>query len=375
MKELLVVAVFGMVVTEHKSLADHHHPNNLEELKKYFNPESGIHPGFDFMDTKIYKDVVGEEWELWKSKHGKSYSPEEDVFRMKIFMDNKYRIAKHNIGHQLGHHDFTMEMNNLGDLLPHEIKMHRNGYRPQLRLNGTGLLVSKTLNKLSYIPPANVELPKSIDWRPLGAVTAVKNQGNCGSCWAFACTGALEGQNFRKTGQLIPLSEQNLVDCSGAYGNKGCGGGLPDFAFKYIKENNGIDTEVSYPYEGINDVCRYSKKNRGATDIGFVDLPVADEEALKAAVATVGPVAAAIDAAQYSFQFYRGGVYYDHRCTDYDLDHAVLVVGYDTDEKGQDYWLVKNSWGVDWGTQGYIKMARNRENHCGIATAASYPQV
>jgi len=313
-------------------------------------------------------EVVMEEWIGWKAIHQKDYrSEEENRFRMKIFMENKQRIAKHNTRYLQGHHSYKLEMNHYGDLLPSEFGKIMNGYRHDLK-NKTGLVGA------TFLMAANVELPEEIDWRTKGAVTPVKNQAQCGSCWSFSATGSLEGQNFRKHGKLISLSEQNLVDCSVAYGNHGCNGGLMDFAFKYIKENGGIDTEESYPYEGEDDTCRYSKKNKGATDIGFVDIPQGDEQALKSALATVGPVSVAIDASQASFQFYSEGVYDEPQCSPQNLDHGVLAVGYGT-ENGQDYWLVKNSWGEEWGDEGYIKMARNKNNMCGIASSASYPLV
>jgi len=261
-------------------------------------------------------------------------------------------------------------MNHYGDLLSHEFQAIYNGYRHDLRKNET----LKGLLGATYIEAANVALPKNVDWREKGAVTPVKNQGQCGSCWSFSATGSLEGQHFRKTGHLVSLSEQNLVDCSTRYGNHGCNGGLMDFAFKYIKDNKGIDTEESYPYEAMDDECRYHREDRGATDVGFVDIPQGNEAALKSALATVGPVSIAIDASQSSFQFYSTGVYDEPNCSPMNLDHGVLAVGYGT-ENGADYWLVKNSWGPEWGDEGYIKMARNKDNQCGVASAASYPLV
>lgn len=149
-----------------------------------------------------------------------------------------------------------------------------------------------------------------------------------------------------------------------------------DNAFRYIKENRGIDTEQSYPYRAEDEKCLYKPKNSGATDRGFVDIESGNEDKLKAAVATIGPISVAIDASHESFQLYSEGVYSDSECSSDQLDHGVLVVGYGTDEKtGMDYWLVKNSWGNTWGDEGYIKMARNQENMCGIATQASYPLV
>ena len=314
-------------------------------------------------------EVIREEWESWKIFHRKNYSsPVEDSFRMKIFLENKARIARHNLKAHLGSSSFTMKMNHLGDQLPHEVTSSRNGYRKGL-LRQTKKPISAT-----FMAPEHVCLPKAIDWRTKGAVTEVKNQGQCGSCWAFSATGALEGQNFRKTGKLVSLSEQNLIDCSVKYGNHGCEGGLMDFAFQYIKDNHGIDTEASYPYDAEDEKCRFSKKNIGATDVGFVDIPEGDEMALMKAVATIGPVAVAIDASHESFQFYSSGIYLEPNCTPDGLDHGVLAVGFGT-EDGQDYWLVKNSWGVGWGNQGYIKMPRNMNNACGIASAASYPLV
>lgn len=319
-----------------------------------------------------FTDLVAEEWELFKTQFSKAYNSEiEEKFRLKVFMDNKHKIAAHNKRFRNGEESYELEMNHFGDLLHHEFVKKMNGYKHNLRR-----VMGEGSEAVTFIAPFNVTVPDTVDWRTQGAVTEVKDQGQCGSCWAFSSTGSLEGQHFRSTGKLVSLSEQNLVDCSAKYGNNGCEGGLMDNAFTYVKANKGLDTEKAYPYEGQDDKCRFKASEVGATDKGFVDIPEGHEDKLKLAVATVGPVAVAIDAGHQSFQFYKKGVYYEKQCGSAaeDLDHGVLVVGYGT-ENGKDYWLVKNSWGKVWGLDGYIKMARNKHNHCGIATDASYPLV
>ncbi|XP_063610310.1 procathepsin L-like [Penaeus indicus] len=318
--------------------------------------------------------VVLEEWEAFKLEHGKKYDSEvEESFRMKIFTENKHKIANHNKGFAQGHHTYKLSMNKYGDMLHHEFVSTMNGFRG----NHTGGYKSnRAFTGATFIEPDDdVQLPKSVDWRTKGAVTPVKDQGQCGSCWAFSATGALEGQTYRKTGQLVSLSEQNLVDCSRKFGNNGCNGGLMDNAFEYVKENGGIDTEDSYPYDGEDEKCHYNPRSAGAEDKGFVDVREGSEHALKKAIATVGPVSVAIDASHESFQFYSHGVYIEPECSPEMLDHGVLAVGYGIDDDGTDYWLVKNSWGTTWGDQGYVKMARNRDNQCGIASSASFPLV
>lgn len=198
--------------------------------------------------------------------------------------------------------------------------------------------------------------------------------GKCGSCWAFSSTGAVEGQHFRKTKKLVSLSEQNLVDCSSPYGNHGCKGGTRTSSFRYIYDY-GIDTEKSYPYTAKQGPCAYNPKTVGARIKGSVAIPSGNENALKKAVATVGPISVSIDSSHKSFQSYGDGVYYEPQCNTKNLTHAMLVVGYGTLSNGGDYWLVKNSWGTSWGIKGYIKIARNRNNHCGIASMAYYPRV
>jgi len=315
--------------------------------------------------------VVLQEWETFKAHHGKKYSTKaEDNFRMKVWQENTYTISARNAKFHANETTYKLKMNHFGDLLPHEFRTHVNGYKRSLR--------SLTARRAPQhpLPPADLELPKHVDWRAKGVVTPVKDQGMCGSCWAFSATGALEGQHARTAGKLVSLSEQNLVDCSTAYGNNGCNGGLMDNAFRYIRDNGGIDTETGYPYHARDENCTFHKSDIGAEDTGFIDIPSGNEHALKAALATVGPVSVAIDASNPSFQFYHHGVYFEENCSPDNLDHGVLAVGYNTAKKsGKDYWIVKNSWSEKWGLDGYIHMARNKDNNCGIASAASYPLV
>jgi len=313
--------------------------------------------------------LLDAPWALFKQTFQKQYgSTEEEISRRSIWESNLAYIRNHNLESDLGVHTYTLKMNQFGDMTNAEFNKQMNGLDLSLKNKVSGV------NRQTYQAPANVQLPDSVDWRPKGYVTAVKDQGQCGSCWAFSTTGSLEGQHFAKTQQLVSLSEQNLVDCSSKYGNMGCNGGLMDYAFQYIKENNGIDTEPSYPYEARNGQCRFKAADVGATDTGFVDVAARDENALQSAIATIGPISVAIDASHSSFQFYHTGVYNEAACSPTQLDHGVLAVGYGS-QNGDDYYIVKNSWGTSWGNDGYILMSRNKSNQCGIATMSSYPLV
>jgi len=291
---------------------------------------------------------------------------EEESHRRAIFEQNVELVKSHNVQNDLGVKSFRIGVNKFSDLTSDEFRA-RNGYRPRATNERRAKVRSFKNIKLE-------DVPDTVDWRDKGIVTPVKDQGQCGSCWAFSAVASLEGQHALATKKLVSLSEQNLVDCSQAEGNNGCEGGLMDDAFQYIIDNKGIDTEESYPYEAEDDQCRYKKKSRGAGVTGFVDIPSGDEDALLKAAATIGPISVAIDAGNPSFQAYTDGIYVEESCSSTELDHGVTVVGYGSDN-GQDYWLVKNSWGEGWGIGGYIKMARNKDNQCGIATDASYPKV
>ena len=298
-------------------------------------------------------------------KYGKTYPDEiTNLRRHAIWQANKKYVDEFNehLAERLG---FTLAINEYSDLDAAE-------FAKQL----TGLIgnpeVDPSVKRYTATPGAS--LPTSVDWRTKGIVTPIKNQGQCGSCWSFSATGGLEGQHALKTGNLVSLSEQNLVDCSQAEGDEGCNGGWPFWAFEYVIKNGGIDTEASYPYVARDEVCRFKAQNVGATCKSYEMVTADDETALTDAIANVGPISVAIDASHASFQMYSSGVYYEPECSTTELDHAVLAVGYGSDG-GQDYYIVKNSWGTSWGMQGYIWMSRNRNNNCGIASKASYPVV
>ncbi|KAF5907729.1 cathepsin K-like, partial [Clarias magur] len=285
----------------------------------------------------------------------------EEAIRRAIWEKNMRLIETHNQEYELGLHTYELGMNHLGDMTTEEVADKLLGLQVPMDTDPMN----------TYSPDPLDKLPKSIDYRKLGYVTPVRNQGSCGSCWAFSSVGALEGQLKKTTGKLVNLSPQNLVDC--VKENDGCGGGYMTNAFSYVKDNGGIDSEEAYPYVGQDQECAYNKSGKAAEIRGFKEVKKGSENALASAVAKVGPVAVGIDAMQSTFQFYKSGVYFDPNCDKENINHAVLAVGYGATPKGKKYWIVKNSWGEEWGKKGYVLMARNRNNACGIANLASFP--
>jgi len=300
-----------------------------------------------------------DEFTTWMAKNKKSYEQDEFSYRFEVFKKNMEFIQTYNAKRT----GVVLAMNAFGDLTDEEFQQFYIRHTP-IVFNNTASISSNTPSKRQY--------PAAWDWTPT-AVTNVKTQGPCESSWAFATAGAVEGCHEISGNGLLSLSAQNLMDCSWKDGNQGCNGGVVTQALDYIIGNAGIDSSASYPYRGENEACDFRRRFVGATITGYNSVsPSQDEAALQAAV-YVGPTAVTIDANHASFRFYSGGVYYEPACSPTAMNHAALAVGWSATSSGTEYWIVKNSWGVNWGINGYILMSRNANNNCGIATLATIP--
>jgi len=299
-------------------------------------------------------------WLDFTSKYQKTYAHDVVHYRYRMFKQNLDFIDSHNARTDV---TFQVAINTYADLSGDEFSRYFLGTRFEVD--------AQTEKKSETVRIAKPSLPASWDWRTKNAVTPIKNQQQCGSCWAFSTTGSVEGCTAIATGQLIGLSEQDLVDCSSDQGNEGCDGGLMDNAFQYIIANDGIETEAAYPYTAeTGNTCLYNSSDCGAQITGYTDVSSGDENGLQAAC-YIQPISVAMDASQSSFQFYASGVYSDPNCSSTSLDHGVLAIGWGVSSTTP-YWIVKNSWGTDWGIQGFFWLLRG-QNECGIATMASYP--
>ena len=305
-----------------------------------------------------------EHFTAWLLEHKPHYrnNVEKVADRFKIFAKNLDKIREINAQNK----SYYLGLTGLTDLTQEEYK--------QFYLNKE----LKSAKQTSTLPftHANVEAVDKIDWRDKGAVTPVKNQGMCGSCWAFSSTGSMEGINFINSGKLISLSEEQLVNCDKT--DHGCGGGLMDNAFKYVINNGGIDTEADFPYHAFAlwRTCPADKEgNHAVTITDYTDVPTKNKDALLQAL-SAQPVSIAIEADHFVFQNYRGGIITEDTCGD-TLDHGVLAVGFDT-TTDTPYWIVKNSWGASWGESGYVRLAINvtdTSGQCGILEHPVYPVI
>ncbi|KAI6703624.1 hypothetical protein NL676_012760 [Syzygium grande] len=302
----------------------------------------------------------------WMAIHGRIYKDAaEKAKRYEIFKENVKRINAFNNGKDVG---YKLAGNKFTDLTNEEFRASYTGYnrRP------TSVLPSMAAKPFKYTN--FTAIPATLDWRTKKAVTSVKDQGACGSCWAFSAVAAMEGITMLKKGKLVSLSVQELVDCDVNGKDSGCEGGYMDSAFKFIISKGGLTTEVNYPYRGNERTCDKAKTgNHTASITGYQDVPANSEKALLQAVANQ-PVSVAVEGGGFDFQFYSSGVFTGSCGTD--IDHAVTAVGYGKTSSGTKYWLLKNSWGTGWGESGYMRIQRDvssRTGLCGLAMDASYP--
>ncbi|KAM0941081.1 putative actinidain [Dioscorea sansibarensis] len=303
-------------------------------------------------------------FEGWLVKHNKSYKEHslEKAKRYEIFKDNLRYIDEHN----RGNHTFTLFLNVFADLTLEEYKDTYLGSLPPLSKKTIDSDIDSYKDDLSEFINDG-ELPNSTDWRDSGAVTPVKHQGACFCCWAFAAIAAVEGANQIATGELISLSVQQIVDCQA----KSCSKGYIDEAYKYIRRNGGIDSEIDYPYNGTYQQCDKEKAGKKIVTIdGYQSVSESNERRLKMKVAEQ-PVATTIEAYGRAFQLYGKGIFTSDCGTN--IDHAVTIIGYGT-QGDQDYWIIKNCWGDFWGEAGYMRIERNTESPKGKCGLAQWPE-
>jgi C1A family cysteine protease len=299
---------------------------------------------YEFTKQKANDEIplaVKELWKNWRSQYHKLYYGTEENSKLQTFYQNYKKIMTHQADKS---RTYDMDFNQFMDLTPEEFKS-------QYLLDSIPPLPENVVN----LSLENV--PNGVDWRQKGAVTAVKNQGQCGSCWSFSTTGAMEGRCFIDGVGLYSMSEQQLVDCTSSYGNYGCQGGYPTHSFQYLTQYC-LTVEQYYPYTAQQGGCQNVQGYFRAQS--YASVPQGDLNQLAAAV-NQQPVSVIVDA--HNWQFYSGGIFTNCGTS---LDHAVLLVGYDSSS-----WIIKNSWGEQWGESGYIRLGGG--NTCGIASGASYP--
>ncbi|XP_071483800.1 digestive cysteine proteinase 2-like [Diadema antillarum] len=324
------------------------HQIRANPFREMINPERG----------NRYHHLFDE----FKTKFGKQYQTVKEHETRKGHFEKNVRMI-HSVNR--ANRGYGLAINHLADITPDEFKMMRGRLRSTTPPRGIPYDGSHVRAE---------DVPDTINWNVLGAVSPVKDQAICGSCWSFGTSEVIEGAYFMKHKKRVRLSQQMLMDCTWEKGNNGCDGGEDWRAYEWLMENGGLETEETYgPYLGQNGMCHFNKSQEYAVVKNYTSIKSGNQTALKIAIAENGPASVGIDAAIPSFLFYSYGVFYDAKCgnTTDDLDHAVLAVGYGT-YNGQDYWLVKNSWSTYWGNNGYV-MISMKDNNCGVATSATQP--
>ncbi|XP_048553180.1 ervatamin-B-like [Triticum urartu] len=312
-------------------------------------------------------DALAARHERWMAKFGREYTnAAEKLRRQEVFAANARHVDAVN---RAGNRTYTLGLNQFSDLTSEEFAEKHLGYRHQHGVDSTPV-AAVNMSKAQF-----ESTPDSVDWRAAGAVTQVKNQGSCGCCWAFAAVAATEGLVKIATGNLISMSEQQVLDCTG--GANSCNGGDINAALSYVASSGGLQPEEAYAYTGQQGACRSSSVSpNSVASVGGAPRMVelhGDEGALQE-LAARQPVAVPVEA-DSDFQHYMRGVYTGSSSCGQNLNHGVTVVGYGTDSGGQAYWLVKNQWGTGWGEGGYMRLTRGNGGNCGMATYAYYPTM
>lgn len=318
----------------------------------------------ELVDAVAVDAAMVSRHEKWMAEHGRAYADEEEkARRLEVFRANAKLIDSFNAA---GENSHRLATNRFADLTDEEFRAARTGLQRPAAVAGVGS------GGFRYENFSLADAAGSVDWRAMGAVTGVKDQGSCGCCWAFSAVAAVEGLTKIRTGRLVSLSEQELVDCDVNGVDQGCDGGLMDNAFQYMARHGGLAAESSYPYRATDGSCR-RPGSAVASIQGYEDVPENNEAALAAAVAHQ-PVSVGINGGDYVFRFYDSGVLGESGCGT-ELNHAITAVGYGTASDGSKYWLMKNSWGASWGEGGYVRIHRGvrGEGVCGLAKLASYP--